>query len=125
MIKNSTKLIESANEALMRELNRCIVQGNQPSFLGMYYEGYAKGWSDAKGSDKQDLRDLDQWHYIEVEGLPKQNVKCAVLLQCDGYKEIVYGSWERGKRDEVRWGLDWEPPMATVIAWHKIPEIPE
>ena len=125
MIKNSTKLIESANEALMRELNRCVVQGNQPSFLSMYYEGYAKGWSDAKGSDEQDLRDLDQWHYIEVEGLPEEDVKCAVLLQCDGYKEIGYGYLERGCKGEVRWKLDWYLQMATVIAWHKIPEIPE
>lgn len=125
MIKNSTELIEYARDVLRRELERCIYRRNQPSFMKMYYEGYGQGVNDARDSDGQDLRDLDQWHYIEVEGLPERNVKCAVLLQCDGYKEIEYGSWERGKQDEVKWCLTWYPPMAQVIAWHKIPEIPE
>ena len=125
MIKNSTELVECAREALTRELERCIEQRKQPSYRNMFYVGYCQGVNDARDSDGQDLRDLDQWHYIDAEGLPEEDVKCAVLLQCDGYKEIEYGSWELGKQDEVKWCLTWEPPMATVIAWHKIPEIPE
>lgn len=124
MIKNSTELIECARDALARELKRCIERRNQPSYMKMYYEGYGQGVNDARDSDGQDLRDLDQWHYIDTEGLPEEDVKCAVLIQCDGYKEIDYGFLERGKHGEVRWCLPWQPPMATVIAWHKIPEIP-
>lgn len=124
-MKNSTELIVAARKAIDKMLRRCLERLEQPSYLEMFYEGYAECYNDLNGKPIDGNCDYNQWHYIDAEGLPEEDERCIVLLQCDGYKEWELGRWNRGKNGEVRWELDWEPPMAQVIAWHKIPEIPE
>jgi len=120
MIKNSTELIKACKEALEKMLSRCLDMGVQPSYYEMYQRGYGDGISDAAEGVPEDLRTLDQWHWVETEGLPPNDDKCWCLVECDGYYDKELGYYE-----DNRWWLDYTAPGGRVVAWHLLPMEPE
>lgn len=121
MIKNSTELIKACKEALEKMLSRCLDMGVQPSYYEMYQRGYGDGISDAAEGVPEDLRTLDQWHWVETEGVPDNDDTHWLLYEYDGkYRDTTHGYYEDG-----RWHLDYHPSNCDykVLAWHPLPKV--
>lgn len=111
----TTELIKQAKQALSNMLERCLKKGEQPSYLTMFYEGYAQG------SNKEPIK--DEWHWIELEGLPNEDGKYYLLCEYDGWYEAQEGGWyEIG--DKLAPSEHWNG-FNKVVAWFKLPEAPE
>lgn len=112
----TTELIKQAKQALSKMLERCIAKGEQPSYLTMYYEGYAQG------SNQVPIK--DEWHWIDLEGLPSEDGKYWVLCEYDGYYEAQEGGWYEVGEKELEPNDHWHS-FKRVVAWYKLPEAPE
>lgn len=121
---NSNELITIARDIVRRELERSIEKDKQPSLYEICYEAYIKGYSDGSGADKDSLKQrLCEWHYIDVEGCPKDDDKYWCLVKCDGWYDTVEGWYEE---DKDIWNLEYKNQyFEKVVAWHKLPDIPK